>query len=181
MYCSYCGCKLDSAAKKCPSCGNDARSEYCGGFWGLVGEKEQQKPEPVEEKKDAQENQIMPVDSESKEKSNDMKKALPDNGMLKVEKKKQIRQKIVTGILLVSILLCIIQTVRLTALNRKFSDMQDENEMISQENGELMIEKEEAEKKNGNLESENKALKALNFEEANKGFLKSVLQIQGVE
>lgn len=197
MYCSYCGCKLNSTAKKCPSCGNDARSEYCGGFWGLVGEKEQQKSEPVVEKKNAEETQSMPVDSKNEEKNTGMKK------------RKRTSQKIVIGILLVSVLLCIIQTVRLTVSNGKLSDMLDENQMISQENGELMIEKEEAEKKcdellaekeeaekkcselveektevekqNGSLESENKKLKAFNFKETNNGFLKSRLQIQGVE
>ena len=183
MYCSYCGCKLDSTAKKCPSCGNAVRSEYCGGFWGLVGEKEQQKSEPVVEKKNAEETQSMPVGSKNEEKSAGMKK------------KKRTSRKIVIGILLVSVLLCIIQTVRLTVSNGKLSDMLDENQMISQENGELMIEKEEAEKKceellaekeeaekqNGSLESENKKLKAFNFKETNNGFLKSRLQIQGVE
>lgn len=197
MYCSYCGCKLDSTAKKCPSCGNDARSEYCGGFWGLVGEKEPQKPEPAAEKKNVEETQIMPADSTNEEKSVDMEKAISDNCIVRVEKKKRTSQKIVTGILLVSVLLCIIQTVRLTVSNRKISDMREKNETISQEYEKMLMEKEEVEKKcselvaektevekqNNNLESENKELKAFNLEEANKGFgfLKSVLPIQGVE
>ena len=211
MYCSYCGCKLDSTAKKCPSCGNDARSEYCGGFWGLVGEKEPQKPELAAEKKNMEETQIMSVDSRSEVKSSDMEKAFPENGIEEVEKKRKISQKLVIGILLVSVLVCVIQTARLTISNRKLTDIQEEKEIISQEYGEMAEEKEEAEKKcaellvekenaekkygemveektevekqNDKLESENKELKAFNLEEANKGFgfLKPVLPIQGVE
>ena len=40
MFCSKCGSRLDGDAATCRQCGAAAdAAEYCGGFWGLVGEK----------------------------------------------------------------------------------------------------------------------------------------------
>lgn len=43
MFCKKCGRKIRSGEKKCPSCGTSSnQAEYCGGFWGLVGEEPKQ-------------------------------------------------------------------------------------------------------------------------------------------
>lgn len=40
MFCKKCGMKCDSSRETCVNCGYPiAGDEYCGGFWGLVGEK----------------------------------------------------------------------------------------------------------------------------------------------
>lgn len=52
MYCKNCGCKINIGEKRCSDCGNDIKGvEYCGGFWGLVGEEKKVKTlNPIEEK-----------------------------------------------------------------------------------------------------------------------------------
>lgn len=41
MYCQKCGCKINMEERRCSDCGTDVKgNEYCGGFWGLVGEEE---------------------------------------------------------------------------------------------------------------------------------------------
>lgn len=40
MFCKKCGMKCDSSHAACANCGYPTgEEEYCGGFWGLVGEK----------------------------------------------------------------------------------------------------------------------------------------------
>ena len=50
MYCQKCGCKIKKNDKKCPNCGKKVELEYCGGFWGLVGEEIEQSPKREIEK-----------------------------------------------------------------------------------------------------------------------------------
>ncbi len=50
MYCQKCGCKISKNDKKCPNCGKKVELEYCGGFWGLVGEEREQSPKREIEK-----------------------------------------------------------------------------------------------------------------------------------
>lgn len=41
MYCNQCGCQLPADAKYCKNCHAPAETAaYCGGFWGLVGQKQ---------------------------------------------------------------------------------------------------------------------------------------------
>ncbi|MGM9617993.1 hypothetical protein [Butyricicoccus sp.] len=41
MYCNQCGCQLPADAKYCQNCHAPAEAAaYCGGFWGLVGQKQ---------------------------------------------------------------------------------------------------------------------------------------------
>ena len=45
MYCRKCGYKIQKRNGRCPQCGEPVETaEYCGGFWGLVGE---EKKEPA--------------------------------------------------------------------------------------------------------------------------------------
>ena len=50
MYCQKCGCKINKNDKKCLNCGKKVELEYCGGFWGLVGEEIDQSPKREIEK-----------------------------------------------------------------------------------------------------------------------------------
>lgn len=58
MFCRKCGIKLNAGEKTCRNCGASVElAEYCGGFWGLVGEEKKtdvtvpsaQKETPVRE------------------------------------------------------------------------------------------------------------------------------------
>ena len=41
MYCNQCGCQLPADAAYCKNCHAPAEAAaYCGGFWGLVGQKQ---------------------------------------------------------------------------------------------------------------------------------------------
>ena len=54
MFCNKCGQKLATKAKVCSNCGAPSkRAEYCGGFWGLVGEKPPVAPAPVSRRETA--------------------------------------------------------------------------------------------------------------------------------
>lgn len=47
MYCKKCGYKLRTGENVCKNCGEPAGSaEYCGGFWGIVGEDKKPSREP---------------------------------------------------------------------------------------------------------------------------------------
>lgn len=38
VYCKKCGIRIKEGQEKCPECGTEQdKPEYCGGFWGLIG------------------------------------------------------------------------------------------------------------------------------------------------
>lgn len=43
MFCLKCGAKVPQGMKQCLKCGAPIEDEYCGGFWGLVGENRTEK------------------------------------------------------------------------------------------------------------------------------------------
>lgn len=145
MYCSYCGCKLDGNAKKCPACGNDAKAEYCGGFWGLVGETRQQVHNQTLEISNKEEKTV-PLKSKTDEVSTNLAKekvALEKKieKLKKKEKNNQLKQKIFIGLIVFVLLICTIQTIRLAFSNKKIAKLQNENETISRKYDDLLQDK----------------------------------------
>ena len=182
MYCSFCGCKLDATAQRCPSCGQNARVEFCGGFWGLVGEQKKQEVMSVEK-----ETEIKKIKSTS-----DVKRTEEHVADIKPEenrrrerarqrkKRQQIKRKIIAGIIGVLFVMCAIQTVRLSSEHKKYIEVQNnyseikgeyenlqgELKSVSEEKQELMNEKEESEekqKKQKKLEPYHKLIDMIKF------------------
>lgn len=47
MYCKNCGKRIITGKVKCDNCGDSVENaEYCGGFWGLIGEEKNEIVEP---------------------------------------------------------------------------------------------------------------------------------------
>ena len=133
MYCQKCGCKVTEKEKKCPNCGRNVEIEYCGGFWGLVGEEKKQS-------EISQNKNTDPVSSEitiKKEKQEEMdtvtekeyKKILTAKKVLnKRYKKLKKRSGICIGILVIALILQSVSMV--TVINEK-ADIETKYETLS--------------------------------------------------
>lgn len=143
MYCIKCGCKFNTGDKKCSECGAEITGiEYSGGFWGLVGEDEKrmsiaQLDEPMEPKKEN-------IEQVQKEKPKVVKKAVDEEKLNEellttIKKDSHIKRKykkkiqLLSGILIILVLVCLIQTVRGFLLSKKYKNTQTEYETLNQE------------------------------------------------
>ncbi len=110
MYCKKCGCKVETGDKKCRDCGTPVTEiEYCGGFWGLTESSERIKAGKAPSKDKEYEELKARVREEEKTK-----------------KKYGLCMRIISGIAAVLLIFCLIQTVRLSLLNRKIENNSDD-------------------------------------------------------
>ena len=152
MYCNNCGCKISSGESRCPNCDTEIKDiEYNGGFWGLVGqvEKEEFVPEisTVESVKKEisidipsvsdksyganmrEEKEIAAkVDTLESDKSSEEYKQ-----NTKIKKKYERRLKILSCAVIILLLLCVIQTVRVTLALNRYRDLKDEYDIMDQD------------------------------------------------
>lgn len=172
MYCNFCGCKLDSMTTKCPSCGQNAKAEFCGGFWGLVGEENKQEVSSV-----AKEPEIKKNKNASELKNTDFStmdiKPVGSQHTKKIRQKKkrnQMKRKIIVGMLGVLFVICVIQTIRLSEEYKKYNNIQDKYAAvqkdltdIQKQNKQLLKDQAEIEEKQNRLRIYNRFLEAQNF------------------
>lgn len=133
MYCKKCGCKIKSEEKYCSDCGAEVGNiEYCGGFWGLVGEEKEKIDIP----------DIKPVEPEKIIEEN-KKAALKEHPVSKRKNKRKNRMMYV-GIAL--LIICVIQTIRVSSISRKYEFQKMRYNNLKQNYDELIIEKENIKK-----------------------------------
>ena len=122
MYCKKCGCKVTEKEKKCPNCGRSVEIEYCGGFWGLVGEEKKQSEGCQNKNTDTISSEVV-VKKEKQEEGDtatekEYKKILIAKKILnKKYKKLKKRSGICIGVLIIALILQSVSMV--TVINEK--------------------------------------------------------------
>ena len=129
MYCKNCGCKISTEEKRCSDCGIDIKEiEYCGGFWGLVGEEgkvktltsiEEKSKEVLEkntaEKRKPLENYVVHRKIESRENE---KVSEELNNTIRVKNKTIRRDKslkiFLVGVVLIFMTVCLLQSIQIS-------------------------------------------------------------------
>lgn len=173
MYCKICGCKIKSGMKRCPDCGADVSDiEYCGGFWGLVGEDTEVKMpvsfdtgirtgESADEREKEQEYKSPSYTyPENEEKSQANRRKEPDvlGQGTKQNKSSNLLTKILAVAATLLLLFCIVQTFRLSGAEKKNKEAMAECESLKEEVKSLNS-------KNTKLESQVKKLSDIREEE----------------
>lgn len=132
MYCKKCGIRIKEGQEKCPECGTEQdKPEYCGGFWGLVGDQRedeasrqiQKQPEEetfrqIQKQPDTEQDRMY---QEQKKELQETKELLKEKQLLKQQcetlKKSCQRQKshtaVLTGIVVLLAAVCMILTILL--------------------------------------------------------------------
>ena len=146
MYCSKCGCRIHAGENVCSNCRtvlND--TEYCGGFWGLVGRNiPEDKAVTVETIPDpdmtgTEKADISEADYSDSEPKTDtaISGTTPDSneGTIPAPKatKKDNNRMLLLGLCVCTVffmLLSIVQSIRLTSYKAKYMAMANENESI---------------------------------------------------
>lgn len=121
MYCKKCGCKIKSGQRCCSDCGIETSNiEYCGGFWGLVGEDNKKEHVPIIEEIHPQKNQ----DNEKQ-----------DILVVKEKYKKgqnRKKRKLLNYVIFVLLTICVIQTVRISVVSHKYEKQQVRYRLLSE-------------------------------------------------
>ena len=125
MYCDNCGYKLKKTDTVCPKCGNTVENaEYCGGFWGLVGE---EIPETVKNKAPAQPVKVIreevpvPVEKTST-KPEETRDAF-----------QSIRNLITTGLIVILLIMNLVNFMRISNLKNNNQALSDRLSSIEQD------------------------------------------------
>ena len=153
MYCSKCGRKLNKNDGICPECGIEAAEEYCGGFWGLVGNDANpvvQRPKQQVSPAAGDITALMKAEPEkAKDADPEVERAM--RAAEKWENKYLLSRKFFCVVIAAILLFSLIQTINVSVKKSKIHKL--ESETITQEQFDtLQAEKEE-------LESERDALK----------------------
>ena len=131
MYCKKCGIRIKEGQEKCPECGTEQdKPEYCGGFWGLVGDRRedeasrqiQKQPEEetfrqMQKQPDTEQDRMY---QEQKKELQETKELLKEKQRLKQQceilKKSCQRQKCYTAVLTGIVVLLAVVSMILTVL-----------------------------------------------------------------
>lgn len=144
MYCVKCGCKINPGEKRCPDCGLEVtETEYCGGFWGLVGEEEnkmtalqsnrEHKKERTEQIKETDTKAVKTAEDKTTEKLN-MELQERRKKELRLKRAYKERMQLLSGILIAVLLICLIQTVRVSLTSGKYKKLQAEYDILTENN-----------------------------------------------
>ena len=133
MYCQKCGCKVAEKEKKCPNCGRSVEIEYCGGFWGLVGEEKKQSEVCQNKNTDTIPSEIIVKQEKHEERDTvtekEYKKILISKKLLnKKYKKLKKRSGICIGILIIAVIL---QSVSMVTIINEKTDIETKYESLS--------------------------------------------------
>lgn len=149
MYCSKCGCKVESSQKNCPNCGALADGiEYCGGFWGLVGEepKKQVIPELV---------------SQDNVKINNSGKVQIE----KLKRKYKSQRTVLLAVIIIFLVVSAVQTVRLIFAEKnyekfeiQYQELQEDYNEVTQENEQVNEQYQELQEDYNEIVQERKVL-----------------------
>lgn len=144
MYCGKCGCKIRNGEVKCSNCGADVTEiEYCGGFWGLVGEDEKKVVVPEIQGNRVVEQVVAPeihrVEAEKIvvpeiHRSETEKTVVPvKQDIVKKERKRHKRRmKVFLILIMVLFLACLAQMFRVSVMTKKYRVLRKDYEILYQ-------------------------------------------------
>lgn len=171
MYCQKCGCRIHPKEEKCPNCGSDAKPEYCGGFWGLVGvENEQKQQKPPVQKNDTvpEKREEIPVEDPTVQIPE-----LPDfedrykRQLIEARKRRQKDRKVIRGFAIGTTLLFLICITLgafiLMRLNQvvpkeEYAKVEKEYNNVKEKNEQIKKDKAQIEKENEQVKKENRSI-----------------------
>ena len=124
MYCKKCGIRIKEGQEKCPECGTEQdKPEYCGGFWGLIGnQREDEASRQIQKQpEEGTSRQLQQHLEEISSQLQQQKELLKEKQLLKQQcetlKKSCQRQKshtaVLTGIVVLLAAVCMILTILL--------------------------------------------------------------------
>lgn len=120
MYCKKCGCRLNKGNSKCPDCGVKVTEiEYCGGFWGLVGERGKNDGQADI---DRSEKLMIPAKKESN---------------TKIKQKFVLKVRILIFLLIVTAIICLVQTIRVLEISKRYDKLGEKYEILYENYKEL--------------------------------------------
>lgn len=179
MYCSKCGCKIHAGENVCSNCRTALKDiEYCGGFWGLVGQNiPEDKVVIVENIPDPDITGTEKSDISEEDYSNSKPKTdtrisdttSDSNEGTTPATKRDNNRLLLLGLCACTVffmLLSIVQSIRLVSYKAKYMTMANENESILKNDFDgIRNELDELKKYLAKIEQENKQ-KEMNSEEA---------------
>lgn len=124
VYCKKCGIRIKEGQEKCPECGTEQdKPEYCGGFWGLIGnQREDEASRQIQKQpEEGTSRQLQQHLEEISSQLQQQKELLKEKQLLKQQcetlKKSCQRQKshtaVLTGIVVLLAAVCMILTILL--------------------------------------------------------------------
>ncbi|MGN1165611.1 MAG: hypothetical protein ACI4S2_04190 [Lachnospiraceae bacterium] len=148
MYCKKCGCKINAGEKKCSDCGMEVTGiEYSGGFWGLVGEEEKSitdfraeqsevTSQEISNTEEVKESKLHIVERRTKEKApertyEELVATIKRDSKLK--KKYKLLLKLVVCMAIMLLVICLVQSVRVSMVSKKYKGIQAKYGILDQE------------------------------------------------
>lgn len=136
MYCKKCGIRIKEGQEKCPECGTEQdKPEYCGGFWGLIGnQREDEASRQIQKQPDTEQDRMY---QEQKKELQETKELLKEKQRLKQQcetlKKSCQRQKCYTAVLTGIVVLLAVVSMILTILLLQDAKRPDEAVTVKME------------------------------------------------
>lgn len=130
MYCKKCGYKLMSGKRVCGNCGEPVDSaEYCGGFWGLVGEV----PSPIVEKEASDSTRFQKQENDTGKKGAGSQ-APESHTQRKQSSGKSKRKMFLAPLVICNVLLLavIVQSVRMSSVSERLSEKKEEYDELQE-------------------------------------------------
>lgn len=155
MYCSNCGCKVHEDEKVCSDCGASLYSvEYCGGFWGLVGKRNQDTEYSKNQllfsnKEESSEDELVLKEQVIQQSKSGRVKENFDTDQTKSTEKQPLfpRDTLFTKLILIGAILfmiiSIVQSARLLYMKRLCDKYESKYKVLSEANEELTVKYEE--------------------------------------
>lgn len=142
MYCLKCGKKISLGEEQCSECGTKiSGNEYCGGFWGLVGEdnKIERNSKPCD-----------PIKVVNESENEELRKTIKKDAFIK--KKYRKKTQILSVFLIVLVAVCFAQIVFCSVTIKNYQNTKKENQNLYQQNQELIDSNDELSNQLKNLE-----------------------------
>lgn len=146
MYCKKCGCKVEIGEKKCSNCGANVQDiEYCGGFWGLVGDEEKIREKALATKtmsidKAPVTEELKPAKPRASTREYVSNESSPSRVSTKREEKKEkykFFSEICVAVLVLLLSVSVVQTFRLNSVTKKSTIYKNEYESLKKETQKL--------------------------------------------
>lgn len=133
MYCKKCGCRINYGEQRCSDCGTEVGViEYCGGFWGLVGENNKKIEQFEKEKAENYRHSIDVPNQNNVTGEPGTKSVRVSKNEIKIRNKYKKTVKMLLVIILLLLIIGMVQTIRFSVSARKYKQLQDDYNGLQQ-------------------------------------------------